>query len=204
MKRWQPGDHVVLRELWRGRVWAAYPAVVVEDEEPQQLFFIPAGTEAKYAVDEHGRELRLYEPNWDLADRLTVRSFLSFSWPERSHSVIALWDPHWRFEGWYVNIETPVGRSPISYDYIDHCLDVLIPPDRSGYAWKDEEELEEAVRRGIFSARQAAAFRREGELAARRVLDGDPPFDRDWAAWRPEGAWGVPRLPRGWDWAATP
>jgi predicted RNA-binding protein associated with RNAse of E/G family len=199
MERWERGDQIVLREMWRGRVWTAMPAIVVEDGSRQRLFFIPAGTRFKYAVDEEGRELRLYRDRWLLTDRDTVRHVLAFSWPGSAHAVLATWDHRWRFNGWYVNLEANVGRTGRFYDYVDHCLDVLIPPDRSTWTWKDEEELAEAVRLGIYSEAQASAFRAEGERAARRVRGGDPPFDREWSRWRPDPAWPVPALPDDWD-----
>ena len=199
MERWKQGDEIVLREIWLGRVWTAMPAVVSEDGDHQRSFFIPAGTRIKYAVDEEGRELRLYRDQWSLADHQTGRNVLAFSWPGSSHAVLAIWDTGWRFTGWYINLENSVGRKGRYYDYVDHCLDVLIPPDRSTWTWKDEEELDEAIRLGIYSRDQAASFRTEGERATRRLLDGEPPFDREWSSWRPDPDWPVPTLHHGWD-----
>ncbi len=190
---------VALREMWLGRVWTAYPALVVEDDPDEQLLYIPAGVDLRHAVDEQGRELRLYAERWTLGHHRSTRSLLSFCWPNRRHAVLALWDRQWTFTGWYVNIETPLGRTATTYDYVDHCLDVLIPADRSTWTWKDEDELAEAVARGIFSPADAEAFRAEGLLAVERVTGGEPPFDRDWSGWRPDPAWPTPMLPPGWD-----
>jgi predicted RNA-binding protein associated with RNAse of E/G family len=199
MGTWKPGEEVAVREKWDGRVWSATPAVVVEDGSDERRFFIPAGTSMKYAVDRNGRELRLYVDRWELADRSFSRSILSFSWPNVRHAVLALWEADSRFAGWYVNLETPLGRDGRCYDFVDHFLDVLVPPDGTTWSWKDEDELEEAVRLGILSAEETVALRREGERAAHRVLEREPPFDRDWASWRPDPAWRVPTLPEGWD-----
>jgi predicted RNA-binding protein associated with RNAse of E/G family len=196
---WKPGDQVAVREVWDGRVWSATPAVVVQDDPDQRRFWIPAGTTMKYAVDRDQRELRLYADRWSLADRTFSRGILSFAWPDTQHVVLAMWREDGTFEGWYVNLETPVGRDDRSYDFVDHCLDVLVPADRSTWTWKDEEELAEAVRMGIFTAEEAAGFRAEGERAARRVLDREPPFDADWSGWRPDPSWPIPVLPDGWD-----
>ena len=190
---------MALREIWRGRVWTAYPSVVAEDRSDQQLLYIPAGVELRYAVDEQGRELRLYADRWNLGAHRSTRTFLSFCWPDRRHAVLAVWDPEWAFGGWYVNIETPLGRTATAYDYVDHCLDILIPPDRSTWTWKDEDELEEAVERGIFTPADAEAFRAEGLRAIDRIVQGEPPFDRDWSGWRPDPAWPTPTLLTGWD-----
>lgn len=201
---WEPGTPIVLREVWDGRVWAAMPALVVEDGADRLMTFIPGGTEIRHAVDEDGRELRLYRDAWRLGAHRIRRPVLSFSWPDAGHAVLQFWDARGDFAGWYVNLETPLGRTPIGLDFVDHCLDVLIPPDRSTVTWKDEDELEEAVALGLFSPQEARAFRREGERAARRILEREPPFDRDWAAWRPDPSWPVPTLPAGWDRADLP
>jgi predicted RNA-binding protein associated with RNAse of E/G family len=199
MGTWEPGEEVVVREIWNGRVWTAMPAVVVADGSRGLRLFTPAGTAMKYAVDQGGRELRLYADRWELADHTTSRSVLSFSRPDDRHAVLALWGQDWTFRGWYVNLETPMGRSAHSYDFVDHCLDILVPADGSAWKWKDEDELEEAVRRRILSAEQAAAVRTEGERAVDILLRREPPFDREWASWRPDPAWPVPSLPEGWD-----
>jgi predicted RNA-binding protein associated with RNAse of E/G family len=199
MGGWEPGEAVAVREIWDGRVWSATPAVVVQDDPSERRFYIPAGTSMKYAVDRDQRELRLYANRWTLADRTFSRSMLSFSWPDVPYAVLALWEADGRFAGWYVNLETALGRDGRCYDFVDHCLDVLVPPDGSSWTWKDEDELEEAVRREILTAEQAVALRIDGERAARRLLDRAPPFDRDWSGWRPDPAWPVPTLPEGWN-----
>jgi predicted RNA-binding protein associated with RNAse of E/G family len=193
--RWSRGDHVVLREIWNGRVWSAWPSVVVEDRPDQLIVYVPAGATVKHAARADGRELRLYEDRWTFADRVTSRPLLSFTWPGTEHATMASWDAQWRFTGWYINLERPLGRSGVAYDFLDHCLDILVPPDRSTWTWKDVDELDEAVRRGIFTEQDAARFYAEGRRAARRLMAGEPPFDRDWSSWRPDPAWPVPTLP---------
>ncbi len=151
------------------------------------------------AVGDDGHELRLYQDRWHLAKKRTNRAFLSFAWPEEPYGVLAFWEPDGAFAGWYVNLETPLHRTPVGFDFTDHCLDVLISPDRSTWTWKDEDELEEAVSLGIFSPADAEAFRAEGMVAVERIIQGEPPFDRDWSTWRPDPEWSVPILPPGWD-----
>lgn len=185
--------------MWRERVWSAWPAIVVEDGAEQLVTYIPPGTVVRHAAAGDGTPLRLYRDEWTFADRVTTRPVLSFAPVDREHATLVFWDTRWRFDGWYVNLERRLARGDRTYDFVDHCLDVLIPPDRTAWTWKDEDELAEAVALGIFSPAQARAFRREGELAARDVLERRPPFDRDWSAWRPDAEWRVPTLVGGWD-----
>jgi uncharacterized protein len=195
----RPGAAVALREMWLGRVWEARPAVVVQDTPEQRMFYIPAGTTIRVAVGPDGREIRLYRDEWSLAVRTSSRAVLSFSWPDRAYGILAFWSGDWAIERWYVNLETPLRPSPAGFDFTDHCLDVLITPDRSTWTWKDQDELAEAVAAGIFSPEEAAQFRRDGEGAVRHLIDREPPFDREWSDWRPDPDWGAPVLPAGWD-----
>ena len=40
---WNAGDPVLLREVYQRRVWAARPAVVVEDNDRLAAFYLPPG-----------------------------------------------------------------------------------------------------------------------------------------------------------------
>jgi hypothetical protein len=98
-----------------------------------------------------------------------------------------------------VNVEAPLRPTELGFDTEERILDVLVAPDGSGWEWKDQDELEQAVRRGLFTPTQAAEFRVEAERGLHRILDREPPFDRDWTTWRPDPDWPVPDLPTGWD-----
>ncbi len=74
-------------------------------------------------------------------------------------------------------------------------LDVLIPPDRASWSWKDEDELDQAVEEGLFTEDEAARFRAAGERAVEQIILREPPFDEDWEAWRPDPTWNTPELP---------
>jgi predicted RNA-binding protein associated with RNAse of E/G family len=124
---------------------------------------------------------------------------LSFAFPRAGHAVLHFWDEAWNPVGWYVNVEAPLRRTAKGLDTFDHDLDVLIEPDRSAWRWKDEDDVALGIEVGAYTPADAEAFRREGERGLRRVLDREPPFDREWAGWRPDPAWGVPELPEGWD-----
>jgi uncharacterized protein len=193
------GEAVVLREVWRGRVFEARPMIVVQDDPHQTTLFLPGGVRCGLPIGEDGHELRLPDRPW----RLEVRPrgdqpILSFAWPDTPYAVL-LWVAEDERRVWYVNLEEPIERTSMGFDTVDHALDALIELDRSSWRWKDEDELAHAVRAGLFSEAEAANFYAWGERAVRRVLAGDPPFDRSWEDWQPDPGWAVPELPDGWD-----
>jgi hypothetical protein len=192
----RPGDHVVLRELWRGRVWYVRPAIVVADGPDLRMFFVPPGVTALVPVDDDGTPLRLYTDRWSLRpERRGATGVLSFAFPDTAYAVILAYAREGTAPPYYVNLQSPLVPTSIGFDTIEHVLDVVIAPDRSAWRWKDEDELAEAVARGIFDADDAAAFRAWGERAIAHVVDRRPPFDRDWAGWRPDPSWTAPVLP---------
>jgi uncharacterized protein DUF402 len=201
MPPFEAGRPIALRELWDGRIWTAYPATVVEDRGDLFVNHLPPGVPILEPVGEDGSVLRIPAPSWTLRPtRTSTERVLAFGFPERRYAVLLLWDGATdAFAGYYVNIESHLGRTSVSYDYVDHLLDVRIAADRGSWTWKDEDELAEAVRRGIYAEDDARAFREAGQRAVRHVLDAEPPFDRDWTGWRPDPAWPAPTLPQGWD-----
>ncbi len=197
--RRSPGDVVAIREIWDGKVWYARPAVVVLDEPNLQMLHVPPGVKCKTPVGPDGTLLRLPTSDWALKDEQRGEtSMLSFAFPDTPYAVILGYDEG-RLSEYYVNLQTPLTPSPAGYDTVEHLLDVTIPPDRSTWSWKDEDELDEAVDRGLFTEEDAAWFRHWGERAVEHVLLREPPFDQDWSGWRPDPAWEFATLPDGWD-----
>ena len=194
--RFQRGGTVALRELWDGRVWYARPAIVVADEPGVTMLHVPSGITFFKPVDKSGRPLRTYVDVWRLEEDVwEAPDFtLSFAFPQTSYAVILFFEAS-ALRGYYVNLQAPLARSPIGFDTVEYLLDVVIEADRSRWSWKDEGELAEAVRRGLFTPEQASTFRSWGERAVRHVVDGEPPFDRDWSTWRPDPFWRRPELP---------
>jgi hypothetical protein len=197
---WLPGDSIVLRERWGDRIFEARPATVVSDEPHQVALFVRIGASVAVAIGDDGEQLRLPIGTWRLEPR-EVRSFsiLSFAWPEIPYSVLFLREPDGNPRGWYVNLQTPLVRTPIGFDTVDHALDVLVAADRSSWKWKDEDELAEAVELGLFTPDDAAWFRYWGERGIEHLLLRQPPFDQDWESWLPDPSWPNAELPPGWD-----
>lgn len=180
---------LALRETWRGRVWRVVACRVVEERDGLLVLWHPQGAQVKRPFA-GGRELRIPgdEP-WTLEDRPSADAALALV---RPGSRWSLW-LHWRdgrFRNWYVNFERGHARTPVSLDFVDEKLDLVVEADGTP-RWKDEDELEQADAAGYLDAREVRA-------EAERVL-AEPPWPTGWESFRPEPSWAVPRLPEGWD-----
>ena len=197
---WTPGQSIVIREIWAGQVFEARPANVISDLPELVMLFVPAFALCGVAVDEGGSQLRFPDRPWHLDVRGgDDHGVLSFAWPDTPYSILLLSEPDGSPRGWYVNLQTPLTRTAIGFDTVDHLLDVTIAPDRSSWVWKDEGELAEGIALGLFTEDDAAWFRHWGERAIEHLLLRLPPFDQNWEDWRPDPSWAVPALPDGWD-----
>jgi len=194
----RPGEAVALREIWRGRVWAARAATIVEDRPDQTTFFIPVGT-GWMTPARDGVLLRIPQEDFELVERRFHEAHvLSFAWPGVPFAVLRFFRSDWSPLSWYVNLQEPLRRRPTGFDTMDHELDVIVQGD-GAWSWKDEDELTEAIRLGVLEPEDETRLRAEGLAAVRRILGREPPFDRDWDGWRPDPAWVPPVLPAGWD-----
>ena len=198
MRRWSPGDAVVVREVWHDRVFEARPAIVVQDEPEQTMFLVPGGVRCGLPIGEDVAELRIPDRPWHLEVRQRgPNPILSFAWPDTAYAVLR-WTTDEGMPVWYVNLQDPLRRTALGFDTVDHALDVIVELDGT-WRWKDEDELAEAVTQGLFTPEDAERFRADGERAVERILRRDPPFDRDWTAWRPDPSWPTAELPAGWE-----
>jgi hypothetical protein len=198
------GSVAVLRYFERGRLVGALPTTVAA-ERPLPALFLAAGTNGRWPTV-GGRPVRdvtleeRFTSEWGTAERPWLQSdSLILSEPRAAHSVWLFWEaPARRFQGWYVNLEDPWREFALGFDTRDHTLDLWVEPDRT-WSWKDEDELEVAVRVGFYSAGEAAAIRAEGERVVERIEAWAPPFSEGWERWQPDPSWPVPVLPPGWD-----
>jgi hypothetical protein len=200
LERYAPGSTVAIRELWQGLVWYARPATVVRDDATITMLHVPANVIAKEPIDLAGAPLQIPTADWSLRDAPRGATWnLSFAFPDTAYSVICGYEGGGELREYYVNLQTPLARTRTGFDTVEHILDVTIPPDRSTWAWKDEDELAVAIGAGLFTEDDAAWFRFWGERAVEHVLLREPPFDEDWSTWRPDPAWTQPALPPDWD-----
>lgn len=201
MRAWEEGDSIVLREVYRGRIWAARPATVVGDTPDLVAAYLAPGMRWIRPVHvRDGEPLRMPASDWALeAATWTGARMLHLMAPGEAHAIHLWWlAPDWHFGGWYVNLQDPMRRTPLGFDYMDHMLDIVIEPDLS-WRWKDEAELDEAVSTGLVTPAWADEVRREGERVIERLEARQSPFCDGWESWEPDPVWPVPELPDGWD-----
>ena len=191
---WSRGASVLLRYIRYGKVRLAEPQILLQDDDGLVATYLPAGTPAKVPVTD-GRPLRgQADRDWGMRDHLWQAHALRLMRWGAGYSLILFWRPDTgAFDGWYVNVEEPLRRSRFGFDTDDLILDIKVEPDGT-WRWKDEDELEEAVRLGRFTQPESAEIRARAE----RVLE-ERPWPTGWEDFRPDPAWPVPRVPEGWD-----
>jgi len=204
---WNPGDQIVLRYRWGGRLSWVEPVTVVEDSPDCIALYLAMGTSIKRPVANDGVPIPRFQSYetanpvpWRLGDGTWVNS--SVLWlmrPGEAHAIGVFWQGIERaFAGWYGDLQQPLRRTAIGFDTVDHVLDVDIAPD-CGWRWKDEDEFAIVQHRGLISAEEANAIRAEGERVIAAVERNDWPFNAGWERWQPEATWPIPDLPANWD-----
>ncbi len=185
----RPGEHVLVRQLFRGRLWNVTPGIVARDGPELTAVWLPPGTAKAATGDLLG--------DWALGDRIWKRrhGILRLTRPGDRYSLLHFWHDDGSFQAWYVNLEQPHRRSAAGFDFEDELLDIWVEPDGK-WRRRDEDEVEAAVAAGVYTGERAAEIRREGE----RVLEAEP-WPSGWEDWRPDPGWQPPQqqLPPGWD-----
>ena len=199
MSRFSPGQTIVLRDLQAGIVREVHPETVVLDEPDLTAFWSPPGTIHRKAVDSfpsvisdnhETRYAELYPESWKIL-RLAV--------PGKWYSVLLFFDGiTGSLSHWYINLEEPLQRKSYGFDYADLFLDIIAAPDLSVWHWEDEDELSEAISRGLVTPERSEMLYREGRKAIEWLSSGSSPFN-GWEGWRPDPSWEIPVFPEGWD-----
>jgi predicted RNA-binding protein associated with RNAse of E/G family len=199
--RWQEGNVVVYREVFRGAIWTARPTLVVRDTPALVALYLPnytcwklpAGARMAYFDYLKAGEWKLADAEWQYGDTLFLAR------PGAAHSIHVMWAPGNRsFVGWYVNLQEPLRRTPVGFDFMDHEIDIVVHPDLS-WAWKDEDHLDRAATDNRYSAAEIVGIREEGERVTQLITSGASPFSDGWESWQPPPGWTAPELPAGWD-----
>jgi hypothetical protein len=188
------GDVLLKRSIYRGNVRWTFPHRYVGEWDGRIAIYCGPGNRGKAMRRGPGGYLKRWvtdAPPFDTKWEQT--HVLRFEQAGACHSVEIYWDTGWNQLSWYVNLQAPVVVNGTFLDTTDWALDVVVRPDGT-WAWKDEDELAEAVELGIFDEAAAARVREEGE----RVIAAAP-WPTGWESWRPPPAWSEPlALPEDW------
>lgn len=130
---------------------------------------------------------------WTYEQRVAARGQLRVTRASEPYSIFLFSHDDGSFRGWYVNLEQPQRRTRLGFDYEDELLDIWVELG-SEPTLLDEDELEEAVRRGFVSPARADEIRTKAD----RLLE-QPPWPTGWEEWRHEPGWQLPTLPPGWE-----
>jgi hypothetical protein len=198
--RWKAGDTIALRGVWRGILWWAGPAIVVQDTSEQIALYWQAGM-SNMNSSRRLRPIDLLSGEVNLVSNIWVETdVLMLVTPGEAHAVYVMWEAgQTKLRGWYINLQEPFRRTKLGFDTMDHLLDIVVSADQSAWHWKDEDEFEEAVALGVYSPMEAQAIRAEGERAIERLQNRQSPFCDGWENWTPPAQWDLPVLPEGWD-----
>ncbi|WP_179137700.1 DUF402 domain-containing protein [Candidatus Entotheonella palauensis] len=198
----RPGDSVLYRGLdERRRVVSVLPVRVVRDDSNLVVLWLPLGTPSiKPELLHHtpGSPRRWVDSNWYLTHSTWQwAELLVLIRPGEHRATWVRWSAERDFQGWVVNMQSPLVRTRLGFDHWDHQLDIIVNPDRS-WRWKDEDELELAVELGRMTREQAGAVRDEGLIAVEQIEQNRSPFSDGWEHWTPEPTWPLPDLVEDW------
>ena len=187
--------------LHRAGLLQGWPYVVVEDGPELVALYMPVGTEIAMAdLHDRGRALAplVHGEHPSLAFRRGEK--LRLKDPGSRHSVWLHWstDEERRFLGWYVNMEASWERTASGFDTTDLALDLIVEPDRR-WTVKDDSELDQLTRLGVFTDEERQRIRSEALWVISQIEAGMAPFDESWLDWRPPSLSVAPRVPSEWD-----
>ena len=198
--RWKPSDIVVMRGVWKGKLWWACPSYVVQDTPELLARYWPAGTPVRAPVRRPSVQDEL-DNNIELESRTWIEhDILSLNLPHAAHSIDLMWVAGSRqLRYWYVHLQETLRRTSIGVDTMDQMLDIVISPDRSSWYWKDEDEFNQAEAIGVYSPDKITRIRAEGERVIAMLQANAPPFCDGWENWMPPKEWAIPMFPQGWE-----
>lgn len=200
-RRWKPGSHVLLRVVLNGRVLSAQPHIVVRDTPDVTVLWLPSGTVWMKPTGREEAVKKRLNGEWQLfSDIWNGEGLLRLTEPGRPYSVLVFWTPGMgAVDRWYINLEDPLRRTDLGFDYLDQLLDVVVAGDRKTWRWKDEDEFDDAVRVGLIDRSKALELRTAAKEAIEQIRFSRPPYTDEWRTWRPEAGWTLPELPNGWE-----
>ncbi|MCH2515241.1 MAG: DUF402 domain-containing protein [Dehalococcoidia bacterium] len=168
--RFQPGDHILTRYVFRGRVVTAANWIVVMDSPELIVTWIPLDTTVMNGVvdgENHLTGRQFADLAWEMVPRKWRTAVtLRLKSPSAMWSLWVFWDEGMSsLKAWYINIDAPFKRTRLGFDTWDMFLDIVVAPDRKSWRYKDEDEFADAISAGICTPRKR---RKSGRLLSRR------------------------------------
>jgi hypothetical protein len=199
---WRSGEAVTLRfGSIDGRYYSGRPLRVIEHTLEHLVTYMAEGTVVSVPMLADGRGLRdvPLDERWSHPRTALQRPWdgteLIQLFPRgRAHSIWVVRDKTHAMVGWYVNLEDVHSFAGHTITTRDHVLDIWVPAETCEPQWKDEDELEAALRVGRLTPGEAVSIRAEGERVWR-----ERPWPTGWEDWRVPSEWTTPELPEGWD-----
>jgi hypothetical protein len=198
---WGVGDVILLRCVWRNKLWFAMPVRLVLDTPELIALYWRCGTPKKMPAERLTPWQLVSDERIELVDRVWDQTdILMLSPPGSAYSIEVMWEAgQAQFRCWYVNLQDPLLRTPLGFDTMDQILDLVVSPDLSSWHWKDESEFAESVEHGVYSSEEARDIRQVGEGVIRSMREPDSLFYQGWEHWRPPPDWEIPGFPPDWD-----
>ncbi len=192
---WTSGTVILVRNIWRDRVWEAVPVTVVQDDPARLVYYLPAGTPLRVTKIDHDTGC-LDGPSastWRGTDVLVICGI------QDAYVIWAMWDATSKaFSCWYVNLQDKLRRVSDGIVTWDRSLDIQVTPDLK-WNWKDEDHFARIQELQWISMSEAAFIRAEGERVIERIEQRQPPFSESWPEWTPDPNWAIPDMPDNWD-----
>lgn len=201
-KYWKHGDQIVIREVSKKKVWTVRPVTVIKDSKEMIVFYMCPGTVIKHPRELYSEEVphHLIANEWRLIDKTWFGGgALYVSIPNEPYMIIGFRnDENTEFTRWYINIQDPLTRNQLGFDYLDMELDVEVDKELLLWKWKDMDKLNDLVEKDIIAKTKANHLIEVGEDIAKRVVSKKSIIE-NWRNWNPEVSYPVPIIPTGWD-----
>jgi len=189
VRRFLPGERVVIREVLNGKVWTVRPVTVIEDSEDQFVSYLAPGTLIDFPVDvEHGAKCfsMWLSGEWELDKKeFYAPGMLRIAPHGRPFEVFATVIPKEGVTSWYVNLQEPLRRQPHGFDTMDETLDLVVSRDFASWHRRDEDELKMAVAMGFYGQKDAERLLETCSMVEEQLANGIVPWDRSWYDWSP-------------------
>jgi hypothetical protein len=202
MSYFQPGAHIIIREVMQAQIWTARPVTVVQDTSRLIALYMAPGTIYKHPRMPNGEPVPdTMTDKWMLIDqRWAGGGTLYLSEPDAPYALMLFWnEEHSEFLTWYVNVQEPYRRTALGFDYLDLELDLVVNANRKTWYWKDEAKFAKLQQYGRISREQARRLRQEAEYILAHIQHEYPFFATGWEQWSPPADWSIPILPNGWE-----